>query len=199
LEGLNFIVLSPETAIPSIGDVIGTYFKEKVIGGSPEEQAEFAGQLTFEIAQLFIGTGEVKAGATVAKTGTELSTGLKAIKTTTTVEKALSAGKYLESALLKNLGKTLDTTFTRVAQKGGDYIDNLRFMLKNNSNGLIPSYAGIGSVDDFMGTGEMIQKSYAKFKAKYMTPEAPRGNGVNIKPGVASENLGTMLGKLLKE
>lgn len=197
LEGINSIALSPETTIPMIGDKVKNFFVDKIYNGSGDERAEVAGQVVFEIAQLFIGTGEVKAGTTIAKTGSELSTGIKAVKATTTAEKVFSAGKYLESPMFKNLGKVLDSTLTKTAQKSGDFLDNLRFMLKNK-NDLVPSYAGIGQADDFIGTGKMLQDGYTNLKSMFKKAEPPGGSGVNIKSGVASENLGDEAGKIVK-
>ncbi|MFR3730498.1 HNH endonuclease [Lacrimispora sp.] len=197
MKGLNSIALSPETTLPLICNEVKNFFVDKVCNGSGDERAEVAGQVVFEIAQLFIGTGQVKAGTTIAKTGSELSTGIKAVKATTTAEKVFSAGKYLESPMFKNLGKVLDSTLTKTAQKSGDFLDNLRFMLKNK-NDLVPSYAGIGQADDFIGTGKMLQDGYTNLKSMFKKAEPPGGSGVNIKSGVASENLGDEAGKIVK-
>lgn len=198
LEGLNSIVLSPETMLPAIGDEIGKFFKEKILEGSPDDWAEVSGQAVFEIAQYVIGTGEVKTGSTIAKMSGDMTKGLKFVKATSMAEKTLSASKYLETYLIKNLGKTLDSALMKSAQKSGDFIDDLRLLLKSNSNHMTPSFAGIAPADDFLSTGKMFQDGLTNFKAKFMTPEVPHGNGVNIKPGISGENLGDDAGKIIK-
>ena len=59
----------------------------KIIHGSPEDRSEVAGQAVFEIAQFFIGTGEVKATTKVAEIGADAAKTSKAINLTTKANK----------------------------------------------------------------------------------------------------------------
>jgi hypothetical protein len=55
----------------------------------------------------------------------------------------------------------------------------MRLLLRNSSPNLVPSYAGIGHLDDFVSTSEMLQKGLSKVKAMASEISAPKG--VNIK------------------
>lgn len=66
-QGLSHLVANVDEMAPEIKKQVEMYVDEKLIYGSPEERAEFAGQVVFEVASCLIGA--VKAGTTTAKVG----------------------------------------------------------------------------------------------------------------------------------
>jgi hypothetical protein len=187
IRGLNSIALEPEVMIPGLANLAIEFVDNKIIHGSPEDRSEAAGQAVFEIAQFFIGTGEAKAMTKVAEVGVDAAKTTKALSLTTKANKLIKTEKLLNSTVFKGIKQTLNTTAKNAGYKAIDSMDSLRLLLRNNSTNLVPSYAGIGYIDDFVGTGEMLQKGLSKIKS--MASEIPVGKGVNIKPKVSSKGV----------
>lgn len=182
IEGLNSIALEPEVMIPGIFSMAKEYVNTKIIDGSAEDRAEVAGQLVFEIAQFCIGTGEVKAGTKVTELSMDAAKTSKALNATNKVNEFIKAEKFLNSTLSKGLRETFSVAAKNAGQNAVDSIDYLRLLFRNGSSNMNPAYAGIGAIDDFVGTGEMLQKSLSKFKS--MASEVTQGKGVNFKPKI---------------
>lgn len=182
IEGLNSIALEPEVMIPGIFNMAKEYVNTKIIHGSAEDRSEAAGQVVFEIAQYCIGTGEVKAGTKIAEISTDAAKTSKAINVTNKVNKYIKAEKLLNSTFSKGLRETFSVAAKNAGQNAVDSIDYLRLLFRNGSSNMVPAYAGIGAIDDFVGTGELLQKSLSKFKS--MASEVTQGKGVNFKPKI---------------
>lgn len=182
IEGLNSIALEPEVMIPGIFNMAKEYVNTKIIHGSAEDRSEAAGQVVFEIAQYCIGTGEVKAGTKIAEISTDAAKTSKAINVTNKVNKYIKAEKLLNSTFSKGLRETFSVAAKNAGQNAVDSIDYLRLLFRNGSSNMIPAYARIGAIDDFVGTGEILQKSLSKFKS--MASEVTQGKGVNFKPKI---------------
>lgn len=179
IKGLNSIALEPEVVLPGIANLAMDFVDNKIIHGSSEDRSEVAGQAVFEIAQFFIGTGEVKATTKVAELGVDAAKTSKAVNLTTKVSNVIKTEKLLNSTVFKGIKQTLSTTAKNAGYKAIDSIDSMRLLLRNSSNTPALSYAGIGHLDDFVGTGEMLQKGLTKIKS--MASEIPVPKGVNIK------------------
>lgn len=179
IKGLNSIALEPEVVLPGIANLAMDFVDNKIIHGSAEDRSEVAGQAVFEIAQFFIGTGEVKATTKAAEIATDAAKTSKAINLTTKATKFIKTEKLLNSTVFKGIKQTLSTTAKSAGYKAIDSIDSMRLLFKNSSPNLVPSYAGIGHLDDFVSTSEMLQKGLSKVKAMASEISAPKG--VNIK------------------
>jgi hypothetical protein len=203
LEGLNTIMLYPEKTLPAIGSGITAYLKEKIVDGSPEDWAQVAGQVTFEVVSWMAGSGAAKTGA---KTGTGLKAGeivedssqmtRTALKVMDKTADSGKVAKYLNVPALKNLGKkvlkNLDDFAVNTGRRTGDFIDNVRAGM-NRLASPVPEYAGVGKLDDIGRTGEKIEDILTAFKKKFMKAEKSPGSGVNIKPKVDGEEFGKLI------
>lgn len=179
IKGLNSIGLEPEVMLPGIANLARDFVDNKIIHGSAEDRSEVAGQAVFEIAQFFIGTGQAKAATKAAEIGADAAKTSKAINLTTKATKVIKTEKLLNSTVFKGIKQTLSTTAKNSGGKAIESIDSLRLLLRNSSPKPVPSFAGIGHLDDFVGTGEMLQKGLSKIKT--MASEIPVPKGVNIK------------------
>lgn len=178
LEGLNTIAMEPEIMVPAIAKIMIKHVDTKVIHGSAEDRVEFTSQAIFEVAQLFIGTGEIKLGTKVVALGKETLKAVEVIKYATKADKIIQIEKLLNSTIFKTLEKTLNATAKSAGGKAVDCIESLRIILRNNSKSMLPSYAGIGVIDNFVETSEMVQKYITKFKN--MASDITNGKGINI-------------------
>ena len=219
LEGLNSIVAHPDETIPVMCEGAKTFWNEKVVNGSPEDRAEVVGQAVFEVATWLVGAGEAKTGATLGKTakvarGTEtiedLSKANKVLKSyrladgvdaaTDTLKIAKSAetviGKTtskINKPWLKNLGKTaaknLDDAIIKTSKKTGDFIDNIRWGMKQHSNGPKLAFETVGNIDSLSSTGDMIADYFSHIKKIVKNKLDSTGNhNVNIKSKVDVED-----------
>lgn len=179
IKGLNSIALEPEVMLPGLASLATEFVDKKIIHGSAEDRSEVAGQAVFEIAQFFIGTGEVKATTKVAEIGADAAKTSKALNLTTKANKLIKTEKLLNSTVFKGIKQTLSTTAKNSGCKAIESIDSMRLLFRNSSPNLALSYAGIGRLDDFVGTGELLQKGLSKIKS--MASEIPVPKGVNIK------------------
>ena len=197
IKGLNSIALEPEVMLPGIANLATEFVDKKIIHGSAEDRSEVAGQAVFEIAQFFIGTGEAKAATKAAEIGADAAKTSKAINLTTKATKVIKTEKLLNSTVFKGIKQTLNTTAKNAGYKAIDSIDSMRLLFRNSSPNLVPSYAGIGYLDDFVGTGEMLQKGLSKIKTMASELSAPKG--VNIKgPKVSAKGVEEGAGKAVK-
>lgn len=188
IKGLNSIALEPEVMLPGIANLATEFVDKKIIHGSAEDRSEVAGQAVFEIAQFFIGTGEAKAATKAAEIGADAAKTSKAINLTTKATNVIKTEKLLNSTVFKGIKQTLSTTAKNSGYKAIDSIDSMRLLFRNSSPNLVPSYAGIGHLDDFVGTGEMLQKGLTKIKS--MASEISTPKGVNIKgPKVSAKGV----------
>nr|WP_288826852.1 polymorphic toxin type 15 domain-containing protein [uncultured Clostridium sp.] len=226
LEGLNSIVAHPDETIPVMCEGAKTFWNEKVVNGSPEDRAEVVGQAVFEVATWLVGVGEAKTGATLGKTakvarGTEtiedLSKANKVLKSyrfadgvdaaTDTLKIAKSAetviGKTtskINKSWLKNLGKTaaknLDDAIIKTSKKTGDFIDNIRWGMKQHSNGPKLAFETVGNIDSLSSTGDMIADYFSRIKKIVKNKLDSTGNhNVNIKPKVDAEDVSKSIKK----
>jgi hypothetical protein len=209
MEGLNTIMLYPEVTLPAIGNGIKTYFKEKILDGSPDDWAQASGQVTFEVISFLAGVGEAKTGTKAAKAAKAVKAGEiveDSSQMTRTVLKLMDkaadsgkAAKYLNVPALKNLGKkvlkNLDDLVVNTGKRTGDFIDNVR-MGMNRLSGPVPEYAGVGQLDDIGRTGEKIEDLLSAFKNKFMKAEKPPESGVGIFTKTNEEKVGKLIDNL---
>jgi RecA/RadA recombinase len=152
----NSISLEPEVVLPGIANLAMDFVDNKIIHGNAEDRSEVAGQTVFEIAQFFIGTGEVKATTKAAELGVDAAKTSKAINLTTKATKVIKTEKLLNSTVFKDIKQTLSTTAKNAGYKAIDSIDSMRLLFRNSSPNMVPSYAEIGHLDDFVGTSEIF-------------------------------------------
>ncbi|MBE5974798.1 MAG: hypothetical protein E7251_09410 [Paenibacillaceae bacterium] len=220
LEGINSIVAYPDETIPVICKGVKTFWNEKVVNGSPEDRAEVFGQAVFEAATWLAGVGEAKTGANLGKTtkiacSTEtaqsLSNGKKLLKASKLADNAdtladtYKIAKSAETVIgkgtskinktwLKNLGKAtakkLDDVLVKSSKKTEDILNNIRWGIRQNSNGPKLALESVGDIESLTSTGDAISDYYSRFKkfAKNELDNAGTHN-VNIKSKVELDDI----------
>ena len=182
-EGINKIFAYPEEMLPAIGNGISDYWDTKIVNGSPEDRAEVSGQVLFEIASMFIGTGEAKAAAKAASTGADVAQVADKVSDVSKVaDKAVDLAKY--QASLKALGKQLAMDIDQgILTKGRalcDGIDNLISAMNKHKSTLQPAYAGLDNLDDVGKTADKFEDWYSSVKKSMMKTDSTGGSGVKV-------------------